>query len=534
MMSVFKRRLIIFLLLACFFVQSFTSLSSKSATFDEVQYFGIGKYLFTQQKWDVMGAIMHPPLSYYISSIPLLFVDLDERYFKYDDDTVKDLNFLSAVDYFRGQGILSSDKNKDDQLLIASRLMIVILSLMLGYYVYRFSSALYGEKSGILSLFLFAFCPNMLAFSGIAVPDMPLTVFSFIAVYYFWLSSKDSCQRNIALAGLFLGLALLSKFSALLLLPIYLLIASALWISSKKSSQLIQVIIIWSIAFFVFLAGYSFDLTPFFLGNEYRLSQQATGQATFLAGQYSDHGWWSYYSIAFLLKTPIPVILLFYVAIFLSLKDRTSRFTTITFLLLPIFTFLFVFSVSSYSIALRYILPIYPFIFVIIGSLAVYGIRCNYLIYSMCIWYIGASLYIAPHYLSYFNEAIGGPDNGYKYLVDGNLDWGQDLKGLKKYMVDNGIKKVSLSYFGADSPQRYGITYDWLPSHYLYNPEPDKMPEIKQNQLIAISATNLQGVYLDNKEQYKWLMNYKPIAKIGHSIFIYDLSQQPAFPAAML
>jgi 4-amino-4-deoxy-L-arabinose transferase-like glycosyltransferase len=532
-MSVITRRIVIFALLSCFFVQSFNSLSSKSATFDEVQYFGIGKHLLTKQKWDVMGAVLHPPLSYYISSIPLLFVDLDERFFKYEENTVKDLNFFGAIDYYRGQGILSSEKNNGDRLLISSRLMIVVLSLFLGYYIYRFSSELYGEKSGILSLFLFTFCPNMLAFSGIAVPDMPLTVFSFIAVYYFWLSSNNGSKKNKLLAGLFLGLALLSKFTALLLLPIYLLIALVSWAKQKNNSLLLSLIIVFSIAAIVFMAGYSFDLTPFFQGNEYRMSQQKNGQATFLMGQYSDHGWWSYYSIAFLLKTPLPVILLLCLSIVLYFRNRTDRLSELTFLLLPIVTFLVVFSASSYCIALRYILPIYPFIFVVIGSLAAYGGRYNYLICLMSVWYVGASLYISPHYLAYFNEAIGGPNNGYKYLVDGNLDWGQDLKGLKKYMVDNGVAKVSLSYFGADSPERYGIKYDWLPSYYLYNPEPGKAPEIKPNQLLAISATNLQGVYLDNKEQYKWLKKYKPVAKIGYSIFIYDLSRQSAFKAAM-
>jgi hypothetical protein len=106
--------------------------------------------------------------------------------------------------------------------------------------------------------------------------------------------------------------------------------------------------------------------------------------------------------------------------------------------------------------------------------------------------------------------------------VDSNLDWGQELKNLKKYMDKNGIKKVSLSYFGTDSPQRYGIDYTWLPSHHLYNPHPEQPYDIPRNQPIAISATNLQGVFLDNHDEFKWLRDQKPVAKIGYSIFIYD------------
>jgi len=39
---------------------------------------------------------------------------------------------------------------------------------------------------------------------------------------------------------------------------------------------------------------------------------------------------------------------------------------------------------------------------------------------------------VYPHYLAFFNQSIGGPHNGYKWLADSNIDWGQDLKLLKK------------------------------------------------------------------------------------------------------
>jgi hypothetical protein len=171
----------------------------------------------------------------------------------------------------------------------------------------------------------------------------------------------------------------------------------------------------------------------------------------------------------------------------------------------------------------RYLLPAYPFIFVVIGSLCSQGTVIRRSAYCLAIWSAAAALYVSPHYLAYVNEIAGGPANGYKYLVDSNLDWGQDLTGLKRFMEINGIRRISLSYFGADSPLRYGINYDWLPSYYLYNPEPEKRVSILPDQLIAISATNLQGVYLDSKEEYAWLKSYEPVAKIGYSIFVYDL-----------
>jgi hypothetical protein len=137
---------------------------------------------------------------------------------------------------------------------------------------------------------------------------------------------------------------------------------------------------------------------------------------------------------------------------------------------------------------------------------------------------------IHPHYLAYFNELIGGPDNGYRYLVDSNLDWGQDLKGLGLYMRERNIEKVHLSYFGAADPHNYGIRYEWMPSYYLPNDylndkgqiTPFRIPD---SGIVAISATNLQNLYFTDKTFYDWLKRYDPVEKIGYSIFIYDLDR---------
>ena len=135
---------------------------------------------------------------------------------------------------------------------------------------------------------------------------------------------------------------------------------------------------------------------------------------------------------------------------------------------------------------------------------------------------MGASSLIHPHYLAYFNELVGGPGRGYRYMVDSNLDWGQDLKGLKKYMDRNGISKIRLSYFGSDSPSRYGIAYDWLPSFVLPIPD-NQAPDLSTKGWIAISATNLQGVYLKNRDLFATFRSREPVAVIGYSIFVYKI-----------
>src|SRR5262249_20418862 len=140
------------------------------------------------------------------------------------------------------------------------------------------------------------------------------------------------------------------------------------------------------------------------------------------------------------------------------------------FLLLPIVFFLVYFSFfSKIRLGIRYLLPITPLLIVWVSRIAAPGLKkrpalqtLGLVIFSL--WYVIGTLQVAPHYLAYFNELAGGPGNGYKCLVDSNLDWGQDLRGLKEYMDAHGIDKIKLSYFGTGEPDYYGIHYEYLPS----------------------------------------------------------------------
>jgi hypothetical protein len=150
--------------------------------------------------------------------------------------------------------------------------------------------------------------------------------------------------------------------------------------------------------------------------------------------------------------------------------------------------------------------------------------KAAYVAIISLVWYAGAAAMSWPHYLAYFNEFGGGSSNGYRQMVDSNLDWGQELKDLKAYMDSHGIDRVHLSYFGSDSPERYGIKYDWLPSYELRNPSPAQSTvNIPRNSYVAISVTNLQGVYMEPQTIFRWLDRLTPVARIGHSMFVYHI-----------
>lgn len=503
-------------------MQAFTAVRTKSATWDETNYFGMGDYLLRTRQWNVPSSVLHPPLAFYLDGLPLLFADLDRRVWTYDQARERNLDFLGAADPERGRTLLASEANRGDRLLLRSRLVSMLQALLLGVFVYLYAKDLYGWGGGALALLLFAFCPNVLAHGSLITPDITVTVFFFIAVYALRRAVVAGRPLTYALAGVALGLALLSKFTAVLLLPIEAVILGCALLRRQRPSPA-GLVALAACALLVFLGGYLFDPTPYFQG--FQVQQAHGAHSAFLMGKISADGWWYYCLAAFGLKTPIPVLLFLAVGLWGACARAWRRSLTLddVALWLPVVAIFAFFSVELRSIGLRYVLPAYPFVFVLAAGAVLSLRRLKYLLALPLAWYVAGTLAAWPDHLAYFNESIGGPANGYRYLVDSNLDWGQDLKGLKAFMDGRGIDRIYLSYFGLDAPDRYGIRYTWLPSYELRNPTPQATVNIPRGAYVAISATNLQGVYMTPPTMFRWLDRYTPIAAIGHSIFVYHL-----------
>lgn len=227
-------------------------------------------------------------------------------------------------------------------------------------------------------------------------------------------------------------------------------------------------------------------------------------------------GWWYYYIAAFLIKTPIPTLIFILSSLVFFNRIRDKEMVNELFILVPIIILLVFSFFNHINIGVRHILPIYPFIFVFVSKIINLKVKKQGIftisIILLSLWYVTGSLMIYPHYLAYFNEAVGGPNNGHKYLLDSNIDWGQDLKGLKIYLDEKGIKNVTLGYWGKDSPERIGISYKPVNCY----PEPG---------LIAVSVNTLYGLQEQRSYCLEWLRSYKPIDKIGYSIFIYNITE---------
>jgi 4-amino-4-deoxy-L-arabinose transferase-like glycosyltransferase len=552
----YKEKIYLIVVLAVFLLQAVTSMRLKSPTWDEPSYLGLGYYILTTGKWDVPASTLHPPLTYYLNSIPYLFYDADETAWEIHPslkgEHVSNVSFPLA-----GLNLLADQRFPQDRVLFWSRIPTVLLALLLGIFVWKWTRELYGSLPAAVALLFFSFSPTILAHSRLITPDMALTCFTFVSVYYFRRVFKYGSWGSIVLCSLFSGLTLLSKYSGLLLLPIFFLLLILVFSSREevmipyrfpcrdflmrngrfsKIARLGSVfLVVTALATVVVCIGYMFHLDFYVKGALHQIKHAEGGHPAFLMGMYSSQGWWYYTLIAFVIKTPLPLLLLLTASFIFHKTNPRGSFLDQAFLLVPVLAFFLFFSSKLLCIGLRYVLPVYPFLFVQASMVA--GCRLNDktsiikgAVAGLGVWYLLSSFLVYPHYLAFFNSAVGGPDNGYKYLVDSNLDWGQDLKGLGKYMKVKGIDKVHLSYFGTADPAYYDIDYQWMPSYYL--PEEfrgitprDYTFAAPQSGIVAISATNLQGVYFSDKKFYDWLKKYDPIDKIGYSIFIYDLDQ---------
>jgi hypothetical protein len=126
------------------------------------------------------------------------------------------------------------------------------------------------------------------------------------------------------------------------------------------------------------------------------------------------------------------------------------------------------------------------------------------------------TLSVYPHFTAFFNRAAGGAENGPRYLLDSNLDWGQDLKNLKDYMQRQGVARVCLEYFGTADARYYGIEHSPIA-------DPERQA---QSCVLAVSATPLYGLY-EKPGKFAWLRRPLPAARVGYSIYVYDLRTEP-------
>jgi hypothetical protein len=526
----------------------------KSPTWDEPGYLGLGRYVIDHGRWDVPGAGSHPPLAFYLQGLPFLHpvYSLVAKHWAYPAHTIRDLSFVRSADVDRGNAILLDTRYDGEFLLWLCRMSSVLMAAGMFYCLWRWARDMYGTTGATLALGAACLSPNLLAHASLTTTDFTFAGTYFCAFYGLRRFLLQPSSRRLALAGVLGGLALASKLSALVWFPAMALVLA--WTVVLGPVQVRERLARWSgpvatpwlrpwvgaavagiglsiTALVVLSASYGFRVLPYWTVLTSQLWDLSTGHEAYLLGEFSTLGWWYYFPLAFLVKTPMPTLLLAAWGAW-SQARISARHWELGLLLLPPALLFLAFVVSEgKAIGLRYLLPVYPFVFVLMGasictSWSAAGRWRRRAIIGLSAGLLLTATRIHPDHLAYFNEFAGGPDAGHKILVDSNLDWGQDLKGLKRWMDEHDVPRIQLSYFGSADPALYHLDYDWLPSFVLPNrsTKPVRMPT---SGWIAVSVTNLVGVYMDpygrGKRLFDWLKAYEPVVRIGHTIWVYNI-----------
>ncbi len=493
----------------------------------------------------------HPPLVKLWASLPLFFVpDIsDPRGLAAWEEALLDpTDSLSLLAVAR-ETITSY--RPIERLVFPARAMVALLGLVLGAVVCRWAADLGGAWAGVFALFLVALDPNILAHASVAGTDLGAAVTAALALFLFARWLRQPTVTKWLAAGLALGLALGTKTSAILLVPTLFLLGLGV-----RPRYIIALLALFGLAGLTLWALYRFEFGPIpgtgvlvpapsHAIPSLRLRRHiADGHPSFLLGENRTHGWWYYFPVAFALKTPLPTQLFLALSLAsaaLTLLRRPGEIARLVGRWGPVALFPFLYGISTLAsplnIGYRHLLPMLPCLFVLAGyelrnmqyAVRPYFFRIPFLL--LLAWLALGTLRVAPHYLAYFHELAGGPDNGWRYLADSNTDWGQGYKDLARFQRERGLGTVYLSAFLLiNDPAIYGVRYEPLTPMWgttpaifpsRFNPSPGD---------YVISATTLDGIPLVDPEMYDWFRKREPDARIAHVLFYYHVPPREPAP----
>jgi hypothetical protein len=388
-----------------------------------------------------------------------------------------------------------------------------------------------------------------------------------------WLE-RSSYLRSAVLGGA-VGLATLSKFSALVFLPacaIALLAWRWLLERGKKKSTVAtdsfrpgRGVAVAALAILVVIwAGYRFSISSvtdagarphptidrlfgtsgtlhnwaysaaesplipapaLFRGLAALRGKEANGHKGYLLGQIRLTGWWYFFPVALVVKTTLPFLILIAAGIFYLGKSAWLERNWITGApVVAALALLLVSMPSHINIGLRHILPIYPLV-ALIGGVAACRLWNNAkpkhiglaVVLILLAWHVTSSIRAHPDYLAYFNEIAG--QHPEKILIDSDLDWGQDLLRLSPALQQRHVEEISIAYAG--SPELDLHQFGLPPFRVLAPHEPT-------SGWIAISLLRLKiGGLGFPDDGFWWLEAYKPVCLVGRSIRLYYVPELP-------
>lgn len=544
----------------------FATIARKSITADEIVLIPAAYYHLVAGNSQLVHE--HPPLSKLVAGLPLLLLQPNEAR--------TEVIGAASNQSERSWGLITSFwlDNRPRFLAISfmPRIAAAMLTLILGVVVFLFARDLFGARTAVLSVFLFSLEPTVLAHGRVVHTDIPATLGFLLTCYTTYLYLKKKTWRRALLVGVASGVALISKFSMVLVAPMLVLVFLVLlWLGSRagirrKSLGLHAFLAILG-AMFIVNAAYFFHSRPltdedvrwvyaafpssaswvwrsvrwfshllptdFVLGVYWQIKHGKDGHPASLLGMYSQHGWWYYFPVAFALKTTLPFLILSVSSIGWAIYRLLAKRERLRlFLIIPLICYTGFLMRSPINIGVRYLLPAYPFLFIAGGALLDRLLSLKRrrwagvaVVILLTVW-IGFEAYrVYPDHMNYMNQ-LAWKQPRWQYLSDSNVEWGDDVQQLGEYLRARGETSARAVLLAGYMTLRF-----WDVKYIDATKPPD--PQKPLPRYIAIGASFLNGStvpkqdHLTEEQRINFFDAYRrqqPEAVFGGSIYLFRVN----------
>lgn len=429
----------------------------------------------------------HPPLG------PLVFAFLPRLLGIKYSDTGSKLADGNSILYENGEYLNT---------LVLFRIGNLVFFWLACIVLYQWLASRNRRSVGVMAVAFFTLCPTVLGHSGVATTDMPITAMLLCTVVFVERAMSRPTYGRWVVAGLVTGLALVAKLSALLFVPVCLLVLLCFSPSPTRFSKskihsflsgivylVVAFVVVWSI--FGFTTGtlgsirikeYAFDGFPnglskcvvpfpeYIAGIVWAKSKLDAGHGDYFFGVAAAGGSVFFFPTVLAIKSPLVLLafcLVSGVSCWLSIAKRKSDW--LEWPMLPIVLSISLLAAtipSSVNIGVRHLLPIYPFLSVLaadgmyrlMGFISGGRVRsaiAKFGLGTSVVWLLADSFVGHPHYLSHFNElALGQPE---RIVLDSDLDWGQGVFELERTCRAHQIERLQVYYFGTASLEKHRL-----------------------------------------------------------------------------
>ncbi len=553
--------LLLGVLLLGFFVQMFTESRIKTPVFDEPAHIAAGLSYFATGDFKIN--LQHPPLLKEIGALPMLLLGTHFPIEPREWSAISN-HPSTFLQWQLGQDIIF--ESDPVRLMAWSRFPFILLSILLGVLMVVWGRRLLGATAATGGLLLYVFDPTVVAHGYLVATDLGFAAFAVLFFFALWHYLNHRTLKRLLLCGGAMGLMLDTKFSAVFLLPVALLLLvwGTRWIPAAvpmRTSSLADPYasehggqrLVWCVyAFFglsavaalVIWSTYFFSSDPFLYVEGMRRINADHDRTywAFMAGQFKPR-FLTYYLVAYLLKEPLPAIILAIIGTRALFRRGASAAMDRAFLLLPPVALFAAYTVFSDNLGFRYMVPALPFLHLLGGaglaSLVKEGGRPGRAAAAaLCVWSVVAGTAIYPDHLSYFNEAAcattdpgrigldGGTACGPAWLDDSNVDWGQSMSQLRIWLRDHPPRgTLHLGYFGSIRPERYGFEAVSVSVDDLQQP-PAPGTYALSAHMVARATALLRQTHGGGPEN--WLLHARPEAVVGHAYYIYEIPERSA------